>query len=332
MTFELCADRLVAILLLLQRHGSRTARQLAEQLEVSQRTILRDIDSLSMSGIPVYAERGASGGFRIVEGFRVDLTGLRSPEIRSLFLRGNAGVLADLGWERDAQIAWDKLTCAIPDEQKSHATEVANRFYIDETPWFYRGRPAPCLGLLQDAVSQDRRVTITYEKPDGTVSNRRISPYALVAKTGTWYLVAERNDKMRVYRASRVKRMELSEERFDRPRDFQLEAFWVTWTWEFESTRPRYEVVLWIERAAFTDFVLATPWLTVDGDVHVETPAPEGYIAVRVTFETAEMACRHVIGFGHHVWVVDPLDLRTQVMERALKVVMRSDQFRDLPE
>lgn len=306
---------------MLQRNGTMTANQLAKRLEVSERTVLRDISALSVSGVPVYAERGSKGGFRIIEGYELDLSGLRSVEIRTLFLRGNDRLLTDLGWRQDAMAAWNKVSSAIPQEQQSIATELMQRFYIDEAPWFHREDPSAPLKTIQDAIWKERCLDIIYDKPDGRTANRVVNPYALVAKVGVWYLVGEREHELRVYRVSRIKRIGVLDDTFERKSSFNLMEFWDSWTREFEHSRPKYEVYLWVKDEALPDFMNATPWLTVDGEVRIDGAEPDGYVGVRVNFETMEMACRHVLGFGDQLRVIEPQELRSMIVERARSVL-----------
>ena len=311
------AHRLVAILLLLQRHGKRTASQLAEHLEVSERTILRDITSLGMAGVPVYADQGPHGGFRLAEGYRVDLTGMRSPELRTLFLRGMDEVLADLGWDRDAGSARTKLFSAMPKDQQPAIDEVAQRFYIDETRWFVSKSSTPFLRSLQDAIWANVRIRLAYQKPGEEASMRIVMPYALVSKAGVWYLVAEGDSGMRVYRTNRVADVEILDDHFQRPESFNLEHFWRTWTRKFESSLPTYQVLLWVEADAYETFVQKTSFPIEPDPSH----APDGYGAVRVTFETMDIAANHVLSYNFKVFVVEPPELRTLVVERARQIL-----------
>lgn len=311
------ADRLMAIVLLLQRHGIQTAPQLAKRLEVSERTILRDMDALSASGVPVYAERGTRGGFRLADGYHMDLTGMKSPEVRTLLLRGLDGVLSDLGWNHDAETARDKLVNAVSAEQRVSVQEVSQRFYVDESRWFGKPAPSPFLRLIQDSIWETYRVRMTYEKGSGEVSFRVISPLALVAKAGVWYLVAERETELRVYRVSRISNVERLSERFERPESFNLGQFWSTWTKRFMENLPRYEVVLWVETKAFETFMKQISFPTEQ----INTDAPEGYVAVRVTYETLQMARAHVLECNCKVFVEQPEELRTALVDKAQQVL-----------
>ncbi|QSO49206.1 helix-turn-helix transcriptional regulator [Alicyclobacillus mengziensis] len=311
------ADRLMAIVLILQRHGMQSAPQLAERLEVSERTILRDMDALSASGVPVYAERGANGGFRLAEGYRVDLTGMKSPEVRTLFLRGLDGVLSDLGWDLDAEAARDKLVSAVSAEHRASVEEVSQRIYVDETRWFGKSIASPFLRPLQEAIWEAVRIHLTHEKSNGQVSVRVVSPLALVAKAGVWYLIAERDTELRVYRMNRITNVEILSEHFERPKDFDLRMFWTRWAKQFVENLPRYEALLWVETGAFDRFMKQTSFPTEQ----VHAYAPEGYTAVRVTYETLEMARATVLECSCKVFVASPKELQVAVIERAQQVL-----------
>lgn len=317
------ADRLIAIVLILQRYGIQTAPQLATRLEVSERTILRDMDALSASGIPVYAERGANGGFRLTEGYRVDLTGMKSPEVRTLFLRGLDGILSDLGWDQDAEAARNKLVCAVSAEHRASAEEVSQRIYVDETRWFGRPNASPVLRLIQDAIWRTFRIHLTHEKGNGQVSSRVVSPLALVAKAAVWYLIAERDTELRVYRVNRITNVETLNEHFERPDTFDLRAFWTEWTKRFVENLPRYEAVLWVESGAFDTFMKQSSFPTERIDVY----AREGYTAVRVTYEMLEMARATVLEYNCNMFVVSPKELQAAVLERARQVLEMTRQF-----
>jgi predicted DNA-binding transcriptional regulator YafY len=319
------ADRLLAVTLLLERHGTLTARELANRLEVSRRTILRDVQALSTAGIPVYAEQGAQGGFRLAPGYRLDLSALGSAEVRTLFLGGGERLLADLGWEQDAASAREKLAASVPPAQRLLAASMAERFLIDGAPWFARQTTAPCLDLLQEAVLSERRLRIAYRAPDGVAAQREIEPLALVAKAGVWYLVALRDGTERVYRVDRILDAARGEP-FKRPTGFDLGRFWQAWTQEFEASLPRYEARLLVHEDVRVAFWQSTPWLTVGGEIAVEPEASvDGWTAVRLVFGSPEVACRHVVGFGGMVRVREPAQLGEMVKARAQSALLACD-------
>lgn len=311
------ADRLVTIIILLQRYSVLTARDVARRLDVSERTILRDMDALSQAGVPVYAERGAHGGFRLVDGYHLDLSGLRTAELRTVWLGSHEAALADLGWQHDALSAQEKLQQAIPSAQRALTAEMRQKMYIDETPWFGPIRAHPALNTLQTAVWQDRHVAVVYAKADGSVSSRIISPYGLVSKIGVWYVVGEHESHLRVYRVSRIHEVLLQDTSFVRPASFDLREFWTAWTRNFETSRPVYAVRLGMPQALYHEFSQATPWPTLLEDHGSSMPPPPREAVVRVRFETAQEACRHLLGFGPDIRVLDPPELRVMITNRA---------------
>lgn len=308
------ADRLVRIILLLQSHKRLTARDLAERLEVSPRTILRDIDRLSGSGVPVYAERGALGGFSLFNGYRLDLSGLRTPELSTLLLGERENLLRDLGWVQEAAAAQDKLRHALPPEQLSQVDLLSERILIDDSQWFEPIRHAPLIAQLLSAVWQNHRVTIVYSRSDGTSGERSLAPYALAAKAGVWYVVAKRDNLMRVYRIDRIKDVTVSHDHFERTPEFDLGRFWSDWVHSFEVSRPRFAAQLLIASEIYPDFLHATPWA-------IEEPTIEdsGYRLI-IWFEQLESAARHIMSFMPDVRVIEPSELKQAVRQLAHRI------------
>lgn len=312
------ADRLVRLILLLQRHERLTADQLAQRLEVSGRTILRDIDELSAAGVPVYADRGASGGFRLLDGYYVDLSGLRVPELRTLLLGGRAGLLQDLGWTQEAAAAQDKLRHALSPSQLAQADAVNERILIDDGPWFAgAGHLGPTLARLLSAVWQNHRVAVIYTHPDGTAVHRRLAPYALVAKAGVWYVVAERDDALRVYRLDRMADVTRLDESFDRVPTFDLRHFWTEWTHAFEASRPRFLARLAVSPAIYAEFLRATPW-TMERVEEPDNKNPN--YRVTMAFEDLQSSVRHIVSFTPDVQALEPVELRKSVYRAAQRI------------
>src|SRR5436190_8629056 len=181
------ASRLVALLLLLQARGHLTAEQLARELEVSVRTVHRDVEALSASGVPIYAERGPHGGIRLVDGYRTRLTGMTADEAEALFLSGLPGPAAELGLGTVVAAARLKVLAALPTELRARASRLVERFHLDATGWFQAGEPVPHLAALSEAVWESQRVRIDYERGDRSVE-RVLEPLGLVLKAGVWYL------------------------------------------------------------------------------------------------------------------------------------------------
>ena len=234
------ADRLLSILMLLQTKGRMTAHDLAAQLEVSERTIYRDLEALSMAGVPVYAERGPGGGCALVDGYQTRLTGLTESEVQALFLLNIAGPLADLGLSRALDDAMLKLTAALPQPSRAHADFIRQRFHLDTNWWYHTDEPASCLQVLQEALWQDRKLVLFYHEDDGAWSERLAEPYGLVSKAGVWYLVASCHDEKCVFRITRIHHATISAESFIRQEDFELSRYWSDYCAHIETNRPGY--------------------------------------------------------------------------------------------
>jgi predicted DNA-binding transcriptional regulator YafY len=238
------ADRLLSILLLLQTKGRLTARELAEQLEVSERTIYRDLDALSSAGIPIYTECGPGGGAALVDGYQTRLTGLTEAEVRALFLFNVASPLVDLGLGNVLDDALLKLSAALPPSSRSTIEQVRQRFHLDAAWWHHTEDATLHLDTIQKALWHDSVLRLTYSEEDGLQSEQRVEPYGLVAKARVWYLVGTTQGHMRVWRVSRIQSATVLDERFVRPTDFDLSAYWTAWCKQRESNHPDYAVPL----------------------------------------------------------------------------------------
>jgi predicted DNA-binding transcriptional regulator YafY len=220
-------------MLLLGAQRRITAQELAERLEVSERTIYRDIDALGAAGIPVYTQSGVNGGVFMDEDYRISLTGFSRADIQSLFVAADARPLADLGLGKEESLL--KLFAALPAIQRREVERLRQRIYIDPTNWFQIVEASSILPVLQQAVWEDRQVDVSYQPVIGEVSERRLDAYALVAKANIWYLVGRKPDgEMRNYRVSRLYRVELLGTGFERDPDFDLTSYWKATCEEFE--------------------------------------------------------------------------------------------------
>jgi predicted DNA-binding transcriptional regulator YafY len=315
------ADRLISLLMLLQTQGRMTARELAEALEVSERTIYRDMDALSAAGVPVYAERGPGGGCALLDSYRTNLTGLTQDEVCALFMLSVPSPLADLGVSEELKAALLKLAAALPSAHRRDAEHGQQRIHLDAAGWFQPEEPVPHLRTIQAAVWQDRKLHIKYRRGDGTPGERTVAPYGLVAKASIWYLVASRDGQMRVYRVSRVQKARLTDEYFERPAGFDLATFWDQWCKAFETSRPQYPVTL---RVA-PDFLPVLPQIFGEGIhtliAHAGPPDDRGRVTLTLTFECLEAARSQVLGLGTQVEVIAPPALRESVLETATRVV-----------
>ena len=308
------ADRLLSILLLLQANGRTTARTLAERLEVSERTILRDMDALGAAGVPVTAERGAGGGWRLIDGYQTKLTGLTSPEIQSLFLARPPRLLADLGLKQAAEGAWLKLQAALPRELREQAEFVRQRILIDARGWRDSEVSLASLPTVLDALWRGCRLSFRYEKSDGERSERTVDPLGVVARGNSWYLVADRDEQRRTYRMSRLSGAVVLDEPVRRPAEFDLAAHWERAATEFRAGLPKCFVTVLAEAAAM-------PWIRYRGwRVQSEEPAGDR-IRVTLRFDADYEALQFALGLGTHVEVIEPADLRERVRSAAASLV-----------
>jgi predicted DNA-binding transcriptional regulator YafY len=227
------ASRLLSILLTLQARGRATAAELAETFEVSVRTIYRDIDELSAAGVPVYAEKGRNGGFRLLDGYRTRLTGLDRSEAEALFLAGLPGAAAQLGLGEALDRMRLKLLAALPGPARQDAERIAARFHLDPVGWFQAPDELEILPRLATAVWEQRAARIVYDSWKGVVE-REIAPIGVVLKAGTWYAVARVGDQIRSYRVASIQAFELGDPIEAPAEPFDLAAYWAQFAEGYE--------------------------------------------------------------------------------------------------
>src|SRR5580704_10880969 len=234
------AQRLLSILMHLQVNRRMTARDLARKLEVSERTILRDMDALSSSGVPVIADRGAGGGWSLLAGYETKLTGLSADEIQSLFVTRTPRLAADLGLQQASEGAWTKLQAALPPSARSQADFVRQRVLVDTRGWRNPAESAASLPVLLDALWRERQVRFVYEGVLCEPNERTVDPLGLVARGSVWYLIANRDSALRTYRVSRMRSAETLSTAASRPADFDLAAYWERSAAEFREKLPQF--------------------------------------------------------------------------------------------
>lgn len=316
------ADRLLSILMLLQARGRMTAEQLAEETEVSVRTIYRDIDALSTAGVPVYAERGPGGGCALVEGYRTSLTGLTADEVKALFMLSVPASLDELGVSQELRAALRKLAAALPDTQRQDEAQVRQRIYLDWADW-PQPEPVPHLWTIQQAVWDDRKLSITYRwiAPHVQQFERLVDPYGLVAKAGTWHLVCADNSRVRVHRVSRLIDVRLEDEPFERPADFDLAASWQAWCKGREESRPSYPVTARVSPGLVQLLPLYFGDRIRAQIASAGSPDDEGWITLTLPFDRIETARERILGFGRAIKVLEPEPLRLSVIDFAQQIV-----------
>jgi predicted DNA-binding transcriptional regulator YafY len=316
------ASRLVTLLLLLQTRGQMTAAELATELEVSERTVHRDVDALSAAGVPIYAERGPHGGVRLVEGYRTRLTGMTADEAEALFLSGLPGPAAELGLGTVMTAARLKVLAALPAELRARASRLVERFYLDAAGWFRLGEPVPHLPTLAEAVWEGRQVRVTYDRGDESVE-RLLEPLGLVLKAGTWYVVARRDDEVRTYRVARVTAAELLDERFERPGDFDLPSYWIESSAAYEREVPRLEVVVRVDPAFLGELGDYVGEASVATAERLDEVDPEGWTRLRLRVNYPRDAPGRLLGMGPHLEVIAPPDVRERVVSLARGALAR---------
>jgi predicted DNA-binding transcriptional regulator YafY len=313
------ADRLLSIMLLLQIYQRLTAGELARRLEVSERTIHRDMEALTIAGVPVVAERGTGGGWALVDGYRTNLTGLNAAEVQTLFAGLPERLLADLKLDRDSDAAHVKLLAALPPSARADAEYARRRVHVDVAGWSGADEAVPHLHTIQEAVWRGRKLFFAYGSDCGEAAERVVDPLGLVAKGGVWYLVARTADNdVRSYRVSRVTQARVSEEPCERPAEFDLAAFWVGSVARFKSHTPHFHATLRAHKSVLHLMPYAGRFSRVES--MGETDA-EGWATVRLRFQFEEDACGLALGFGTKVEVLEPDGLRDKVLRMAEDVV-----------
>jgi predicted DNA-binding transcriptional regulator YafY len=315
------AQRLISVLMALQRGHPLTAGELAQRLDVSIRTIFRDIDALSSMGVPVYTEAGRGGGIRLVEGYTSDLTGLSSGEAEALALISGP---ASLGRElaQPAHSALDKLTAAVPAIHQLRAQHARGRLLFDTKPWFRSLDASPFLDQLRTLIWKDACIDIRYERSNHEHRDYRVEPYALVVKVDTWYLIGRVQREMRVFRVSRIQTLTPNGATFTRDADFDLHKFWKRWCEKFESNPPprNFSVEINISARGRKRLLDAFgSWLQARleplGDRY------RGRKPVTLEFDREDTALRVLFEVGDEAEIVKPRSLHKKLQAQAARIV-----------
>ncbi|ATB39400.1 DeoR family transcriptional regulator [Cystobacter fuscus] len=312
------SSRLLALLLQLQRRGKATAPQLAAELEVSVRTLYRDVAALMAAGVPLWTEPGPQGGIRLVEGWRTRLDGLTAPEATALLLSGAPRAVSDLGLAAVAASARAKVDATLPEALRARAGALRERFHLDAPGWFSRPEPLGALPAVAEAVWECRRLDLRYGK-EGV--RRRVDPLGLVLKGGTWYLVARHRGEVRTYRVSRVARATLTGARFTRPEGFELAAWWEQTSAEFDRSLLRHPCTVRLSRRACRLLPHLLPHEAVREMLAAAGPEDaEGWRTAELRLESEDVAVDQLAGLGDGVEVLAPLSLRSRLHAVALRM------------
>jgi len=314
------ADRLLSVLLLLQAKGCVTERELAEQLEVSQRTIHRDLEALSGARVPIIALRGAQGGWKLEPGWRTRVPALDESELRAL-LMAHPRVLGHSPLAGAAETALNKLMAALPAPLHAQAVHMRQRLHVDPTGWRQSGEDLSALAVVQDAVERDRKLTFEYTRADGNRSRRTVDPLGLVAKGMSWYLVARGATGMRTYRVSRIESATVLAVGFERPAHFDLAGYWKRATAELEQSRRGYRAVLMLTVDAARR---CREWFGAAPISQAGIPERADRMLVEIQFDAEPQARFAVLGLGSEAEVLEPESLRLWVRTEVGLMVSRS--------
>jgi predicted DNA-binding transcriptional regulator YafY len=301
------SDRLLSALLLLQAHGRLTGRDMAKRLEVSMRTVHRDMEALSAAGVPVFALRGSQGGWQLDEGWRTQVPGLDEAELRALLMAAPRA-LGDVRLAAAAESALGKLMAALPEAMRERAASIRQRLHVDTTGWRGVGENLDLLPVVQDAVARDRKLAIKYWKANRDLVERTVDPLGLVAKGMSWYLFARAPHGFRTYRVSRMAEAKLLDAAAERPANFDLAATWNASTREFQEGRRGFEAELRFDART-------AQWVRTWQNTTMISEDPDGRVTLRVRFQHQEEACFVVQGLAPRVEVVSPSSLRDRVAE-----------------
>ncbi|MEU1533675.1 helix-turn-helix transcriptional regulator [Streptomyces fagopyri] len=316
------AARLIKMVLLLQSRASMTAAELARELEVSERTVARDAQALSEAGVPVYADRGRTGGYRLIGGYRTRLTGLARGEAEALFLSGVPGALREMGLEDTASAARLKVSAALLPSLRDASRTAAQRFHLDAPAWFSEPAAPGLLPPVADAVWDDRPVVARYGR-GGAEVERTLEPYGLVLKAGVWYLCARVPEAgtFRVYRIDRFTAVGLGEERFRRDEGFDLPGFWEERAGQFARSILRAEAVVRLspDGVRRLPHAVGPPAARAALDV-CGAPDERGWVTATLPVESEEVAHTQLTGLGPEVEVLSPAALRERFAADAARL------------
>jgi predicted DNA-binding transcriptional regulator YafY len=315
------ASRLVSLLLLLQSRGRLTAAELATELEVSERTIHRDVEALAAAGVPIYAERGPYGGIRLVDGYRTRLTGMTADEAEALFLAGVPGPAAELGLGTVVAAARLKVLAALPPELRTRASRLVERFHLDAVGWYQGSEPVPLLAAVSEAVWESQQVSVDYRR-DRMVT-RVLEPLGLILKAGVWYVVAQFEGQVRTYRVSRFDRVEPTGERFERPPGFDLAGYWAESTAAYERETPRTAVSVRVRTARLGRLRDVVGQRIMDEAEPLSGEEDTGWTRLHLRLDWPDEIAGRLLSLGPDLEILEPAILRAEIEALAGGVIQR---------
>jgi len=305
------ASRLLSLLLLLQSRGRMTAQQLAAELEVSVRTVYRDVEALSAAGVPLYGDAGHAGGYQLLEGYRTRLTGLTAAEAQALFLSGLPGPAAELGLGSVLAAATLKLRAALPAALHEHADRLTERFYLDAPGWYRRPEQVPHLPVVARAVWDRQVIQVTYRRwKEPTEVTRRLEPHGLVLKAGTWYVVARCDGAMRTYRVDQIVAAAPCDHGFTADPGFELVGYWHAYLAEFHRQLYTGYAVIRLSPEGVRRMHGVLSAAAVTGVETTGAADADDWVRARVPIESADHALADFLRLGADIEIVEPAELR----------------------
>ncbi len=316
LTLTMKASRLLSIMMLLQARGRMSAPALAKALEVSVRTILRDVDELSAAGVPIWGDRGRNGGFQLKDGWSTQLTGLTEPEVQALFLAGLPSAATELGLGAAATSARLKMVAALPAQWREQATHVACRLHIDPVDWYRNDEKPQALQDVASAVWRSVRIHIQYQSWRGH-SKREVEPWGLVLKAGAWYLVARPVDTTKVltFRLANIQSVDQTAKRFKRPVRFNLAEHWQASTQRFEAELYKHSARIMASPRAQTWLANGRVKVVASPDVVSSTSLPTDWRTFLLPIESVDHGVRQLLGLGAEVRVIEPPTLKAALQQ-----------------
>jgi predicted DNA-binding transcriptional regulator YafY len=307
------ASRLVSLLLLLQTRGRMTAQQLADELEVSVRTVYRDVEALSAAGVPLYGDAGHAGGYQLLGGYRTRLTGLTAGEAEALFLSGLPGPAAELGLGSVLAAATLKLRAALPASLRENADRLSERFYLDVHGWYHRPEDVPHLPVVASAVWDRQVIEVTYQRwKEPTEVTRRLEPHGLVLKAGIWYVVARCDGVMRTYRIDQIVTATACDCGFAAEPGFELVSYWHTYLADFHRQLYAGHAVIRLSGQGVRRMRHLLSAAAVTAVQTVGVADADGWVRARVPIESADLALADFLRLGAEIEILEPAELREQ--------------------
>ena len=309
------ADRLISILMLLQVHKQLTANDLAKRLEVSVRTIYRDIESLSSLGIPIFTERGTNGGIKLLGDYKTTLSGINKDELYSLFIPTGDKVLDDLGIEKLKDSTMIKLLGDSSTYQINEIKNIQNYIFIDMYTWGENPQKVDTaiLSTLKEGIWNNKVLNIAYRKINET-KDVILNPLGLVCKRGIWYLIGENTEVIKTYKVSNIESALLTDILFDRPKDFNLEKHWKSSTSNFKSSIPKHTFTFKVN-PSIVNHIKARQFISISNIV-----VEDDNIYMDIDFDSIFQGIEFAFGYGKDIEIIYPIDARTEIKKKASEI------------